>query len=340
MDKNSVIGTLLIGAIIIGYMAYTAPSQEEIAKANAEKEAAEAKQAEKDQLAQESKTIEMEAAKVASEAPIVVDTNQIAVAEVQDKPFNISRTAENEYFIIENDFIKVTISSLGGRVSNVELKNYQTHDSLPLIILDEDHSKFGLLLFVDNKYVETSKLQFETNGSSFNVREGESNSIAMRHYASETEYIEFTYTLAGNSYEVNSKINLVGINNYLPGNISSLPLDWEVTALPLEKNVKDERTKYSTIYFKYKNDDADYISEGSDDTEKLIADFKWVAFKQQFFTSILTADESFLNSGDLTTLALTDSMKVLKTMTANLNIPYNNEPNQSFGMSFYFGPID
>ncbi|MCH7534530.1 MAG: YidC/Oxa1 family insertase periplasmic-domain containing protein [Bacteroidetes bacterium] len=250
MDKNSLIGMLLIGGIILAYLTYISPSEEDMERARVIKDSLEQAKINSTQVDQDTSNINDESVEITGE-------------ETPTTQFETSPVVENKYYTIENDLIKVTISSLGGRISSVELKNFKTFDTLPLILFDEQHSKFGLKFFVDNKRITTNELQFETNGSSFEVSENDSKTLSMRYYASESEYVEYKYTLEGNSYEVGTDINLVGINNLVASNIVDIDLDWEVTIFPLEKNSKDERDRYSQIYYKYTGGDVEYSSESS-----------------------------------------------------------------------------
>ncbi|NQY68849.1 MAG: membrane protein insertase YidC, partial [Flavobacteriales bacterium] len=333
MDKNSTLGMLLIGGIIMAYLTYISPSEEELARAQVIQDSIEQIETKK------IKSSEVSAPETHVQSTIV-DTLKTDSVSITELGFNTKQNAQNQYVTIENELIRVTLSSLGGQVSSVELKNYQTYDSLPLILFDEAHSEFGLKFFTGNQRITTSELQFQAEGESFVVANDDSKSISMRYYASPSEYVEYEYTLSGNSYEVGTTINLVGINNLVASNIVDMDLDWTVTALPLEKNIKDERSKYTTIYYKYAGDEVDYISEGSDDDIKADAKIKWIAYKQQFFSSILTAETAFHKPISMSTVALEDSAHVLKTMSSTLAIPFEHSPTESFPMSFYFGPVD
>ncbi|MEK6615453.1 MAG: YidC/Oxa1 family insertase periplasmic-domain containing protein, partial [Bacteroidota bacterium] len=105
-----------------------------------------------------------------------------------------------------------------------------------------------------------------------------------------------------------------------------------------EKDLPTQRLN-STVYYKYLEEDFDYLSETSDETKTLDAKTKWVAFKQQFFTSVLIADNFFDKTGaDVTSHNETTSAKYVKSYSSNLTVPYFHKDKETFGMKFYFGP--
>ena len=94
----------------------------------------------------------------------------------------------------------------------------------------------------------------------------------------------------------------------------------------------------STIYYKYSDDDVDFISERKDESDDLKTKVKWISMKQHFFTQVLIADNSFDKPTHIETLAGKEGEDFVKQMKASFTIPYSHLPNESFGMQFYFGP--
>lgn len=276
--------------------------------------------------------------KIVADTTVSDSAKQIAVNKKFGAFANaISGTDEN--YTIENDFIKATISRKGGRISTVTLKNYVRHDSTPLVLFDADSSNFSLTLETDENQYETSQFYFDAVGSSFSVTADAQKSISMRLNAGDGKYLEYVYTLKGNAHTVDVAVNLVGMNNVLAGNIGQLNLNWGMHTPSQEFDHYNQRNR-STIYFKYTEDAPDYISEAASETKSLDAKTKWVAFKQQFFTSTLIANTHFDKTGaDITSLNNSDSANYIKVFATNLAIPYEKKDMQTFGMQFYFGPV-
>jgi YidC/Oxa1 family membrane protein insertase len=161
----------------------------------------------------------------------------------------------------------------------------------------------------------------------------------MRLYANNdsTKYIEYLYTLKGNSYDIAFKINVVGMNDIIAMNTNSMNLNWKIEVPRQEKNIDAERI-VTTIYHRDTEDKSDYLSETKDSKEVLPTKTKCISFKKQYFTSILTANDAFDKSVTLSTVNNKTSETTVKHLEASLPIPYGHSVSESFGMQFYFGP--
>lgn len=340
MDRNSIIGLVIIGAILIGFTVYNQPSDAEIAQLKRQQDSI--------TLVEQAKTAKAAATKAS------LDTSANALATINDTiPVSDSLKAatlvskygdfanaafkEEKTITIENELVKYTLSNKGGRIISAILKKYKTHDSLPLNLVDKDSTRFGLSLISKNITVNTDSLQFEALGSSFIVNNNDSNKVIMRLKAGETNYIDYIYELKGNSYMLNFSVNMVNMNQSLANNVSTIPLFWEIKALRHEKG-KDNESNATTIYYKNLNDDVDYLSEMSDDKESLPNKVQWVSFKQQFFTTVLLAKNGFEKPIDIETQKIENSAKFSKILKANLAIPFNHSSNETKDFIFYFGP--
>lgn len=344
MDRNSVLGLLLIAAILIGYSVWVSPSQEEIEANRRRQDSVAAFHQGEDRAKQQQVLTEKEAQAVTEtfsagdSATVLPDSVKNIRLQNQFGPFAGAAEGSKEYFIIENDLLKLTISSKGGRVVTAELKEYRTHDSLPLLLFKEDSSAFALNFFAGNKNISTEDLYFVPSGNTFSISGDDSASFAMRLHAGENQYIEYNYGLKGNSYMIDIDVNFIGIDEVLEANTRDLSLDWKIKAPSHEKSLENERIN-TTIYYKYKEDEVDYLSETSDEKKALEAKTKWVAFKQQFFSAVIIADDAFEKSNaEIETSTANVSENYVKDLSASLSIPYNHTKNESFGMNFYFGP--
>jgi YidC/Oxa1 family membrane protein insertase len=276
-----------------------------------------------------------------------------AVREVLKEQMGIfagSASGEKESFTLENDVLKLRISSKGGKIEYVQLKKYKSWDGQPLILMDDDSLHFGFHFFVNNRDVYTDKLYFKpvstskNNASSFSVTGKDSLQFAMRLYidASDTsldlsKYIEFVYTLKGDQYMMGFHLNFFGMKDVFDAGTQFLVLNWEDNLKRQEKSLKMERMN-STVYYKFFEDKVDYLTETKDQVKDLKNErVKWISFKQQFFSSTIIAD-NFFTDPRVRTLTLPRNGRYLRSMSAEAGIPFSPAETQSIPLSMYFGP--
>ncbi|MFI5163631.1 MAG: membrane protein insertase YidC [Bacteroidia bacterium] len=356
MDKNSITGIVIICAIMFAWMWYSAPSKEEQAKQKRTKDSLELveKQHAQNPIGRGSSegvpsglAVGKDSTSAISHQPSAIASTDSAKNATLKNKYDVFASAakdSNRFFTIENELLKATISSKGGRICSVQLKKYRTNDSLPLDLFNADSSSFAILFDTEhNRTINSSELYFEPTGNSFSVSGTETKKFAVRLYAKtdsikKDKYIEYEYSLSGNSYMLGCKINIVGMQDVVASNLNEFNLTWAMKTPSQEKNLQNQRNA-STAYFKYLEEDPDWINETKDETKTLSAKTKWVSFKQQFFTSVIIADDFFDKTGaDVTSHNDKTSMKYVKDFSANLTVPYSHKPNESFGMKFYFGP--
>ena len=360
MDRNTIYGLLIIVAIFIGFSIYSSPSKEEQAKAQHQRDSiaavniANAVKAKKDSAVIVKDTIK-KVEKDSKVAVAEVSKNDSAVVADKNSKFGVFASSANgvdKEFVLENKLLKVKIAKKGGRITSVQLKKYSRFDGKPLLLMDKDSSRFNFKFFINNAPFETSELYFEPawnkgkfyNKDSITVSDNDSASFMMRLYPlnadstkNENSFIEFQYTIKGNSYMMGFNLRFVGMKQIMDERTKDIALDW-YSALPVqEKAIKSEQAA-STIYYKYVVDnEVDYLSETSDKKEELKGNLKWIAFKQQFFTSVLMADNNFSNA-KVATLTNKSSQKFVRDMTAEITIPYDISNTKGIPMKMYFGP--
>ncbi len=211
--------------------------------------------------------------------------------------FSSSATGENSFINLENDKVKIALSTLGGRVYSAEIKNYQTHDSLPLILFDGDSTEFGLRFFtIDNKPIETKMFYFKPvkEETSFDASSSK-QSVPFRLEVDEYRYIEFLYTLEPGSFMVDLEITLYGIDEIIAANLNTLDLNWEIFMPQQEKGRKNEND-YSSLKYKFFEGEVEGFRMRSTkdiEEEDIPTKLKWVGFQDQFFSSVIIADSFF-----------------------------------------------
>lgn len=344
MDKNFMIGLLLIGAILIGSLYLSQPTPEEIAKQKHQYSLDSLAQL---QLSDKSAAEKLAKANVNSASlsgkpdstNLMSDSAKAIINKQVYGDFIEATKGENKIITIENNLLKVNISAKGGRIASVELKNFKTHDSLPLMLFDADSSTQNITFAAYSKVFSTDSLFFNTEGSSFSVTgEKETKSLSMRLYAgSKSRYIEYVYTLTGNEYMMGFNVNTVGMQDIIATNVSDISLNWEMKT-PMQEQNHETQQAASTIYYKYLDESPDNISESKEEKKSLESRVKWVGFKQQFFTAVIIADNAFEKPTDIETITEKRSKKYVKNYAASLTIPYNHKNSETFGMRLYFGP--
>jgi YidC/Oxa1 family membrane protein insertase len=337
MDRNSIIGLGLIGAILIGYSIWSAPSEKELAKVKHQRDSIELVQAKakaEQATAQKLHTTANTAAKTIATGN---DSSSTAQQTALYGTFASAANGKKEYYTIENELLKITISSKGGKITSAVLKKFKTYDGKPVQLFNGDSTLMDLSFAAQNKAISTSELYFTAVGSSFNVTGTNSQTLAMRLPAGDGKYIEYLYTLIGNSYDVGFTMNTVGLNDVITGNNNSLLLSFATDASRHEKNIDIERSS-TTVYYQDSEKEVNNLSETKDSEESLKSKVKWVAFKQQYFSTVFIANDNFENASKIkSTLSLNSNTK-LKRLSADFAIPYTHKPNESFGMRIYFGP--
>lgn len=342
MNRNTIVGLLLIAAIFIGW-SLLMPSTEDNNTQQTEADSLPGKTEkvipeEKAETTAETKTQAEEKETTQPEVKKVQETQAVELEEIQEQ--------KQRFYYLENDLMNLTITNKGGRVRSVRLKNYVTNDSMPLVLFDSDSAIFGFDL--SSSFNTTNQLftpYFQNKkftGDSLSVEDNDSIQFRMRLYPAideqidSSKYIEYVYTVFGDEYMVDFSINLMNIQSIMTQ--SDVNLIWSAHLRQQEKTV--DRWNAPTVYYKFYKDDVDYLSETENDKENLMTRVRWVSFKQHFFCSSIIS-KSFFERAKVEVFSdpKPTSPMYLKTMSATLIIPFTNQDRQSIDMSFYFGPL-
>lgn len=356
MNKNSIIGIVLIIGILVGWSIWVTPSKEEIARQREIQDSI--YQANRARYIADSIRF-MEAQKAAEQQlSTQSETNVASDAVMRDKygVFTTTAKGEEQLYTIENDVLKMTLTTKGAFVKTVELKDYKTWDSLPLIGFDENTSKFNLSFFASNRNINTIDLFFTPYLNNYpydgdgKIVVGEKPVVlSFRAYSDDltdvlnpNQYIEFIYTITKDEYMVDFDVKTVNMKNIIASNTNFITIDWYVDLLKQEKAV--DRYNGSNVYYKFLSDDVESLSGdrgGEKDGEKdLRSNLKWLSFKQRFFSYSLIAKDYF-NSAivGLKTDVRSTNPRYLKTMYAAVDVPFDAfQENNTLAMQFYFGP--
>ncbi|WP_295713048.1 membrane protein insertase YidC [Mucilaginibacter sp.] len=325
MDKNTFTGLFLIMAIIAGSVYFLKPSEAQLKK---------------DALFQHQDSLKKGLlGKVNTPVTAKFDTAKAAVKTVADSatlksPFGAASVGSEKLITIENQELLVKLSTKGGKVASVELKNYKTFDKKPLVLFSGDKDHFGLNFNVGDKKINTDEYYFNPSAADLKVAEKDSASITLRLSYSPTQYIDYIYSLKGTGFKLGLTIKPTGLDGVI-ANSSSLNLNWAASLHKQEKDMKQER-QYSTVYYYNTENTVDWLNENKDDSKE-VSDKKmtWVAFKQHFFSNALIAKNGISKSsfGVVTDVADTTDVKQMK---ADLTLVRSSDG--SVPLVFYFGP--
>lgn len=255
--------------------------------------------------------------------------------------FGASASGTDEFITLENNKIELKIATRGGRVYSARVKEYVTYDSLPLILFSGDSTIFGFNFYTaDNKAVQTNDLYFTPVGGENHVTVTDAaGSVALRLHAGEGKFIEFKYTLEPDRYMVDFDVAFKSMDGIIAPNLSSITLDWRMY-LPQQEKGRQNEEYYTTIKYKFFQDDVESIRlrQSKDvETADLPTKLSWVAFQDQFFSSVLISKDHFLN-GMVVSTKTPASEKYIRYYTAEVGVPFNPGTDNTVGMKLYYGP--
>jgi YidC/Oxa1 family membrane protein insertase len=359
MNKNTIIGLVLIFGIFIGYSYLMSPSQEQLLQQKRKSDSLYLV----NQAKRESEIkarVRSQAIAVAKEKEKVLSTGKkldsltILRLTMKDELGSFANAAvgKDTTYAVENDLFKLKISSLGGRISYVELKDYLTWDHRPLLLLNNDNQQFGLSFFSNNRIINTNKLFFKPfwpdrkNEGQPVVKVSGNDSVrfGMRLFVASSDttidrekYIEYIYTVKGNDYMLRYRVKFVNMNDFVDPATKYLVLNWNNNLNRQEKSLNMERMS-TGLFYKYSEDKVDNLSETKDE-EKILKNerLKWISYKQQFFSSTIIADD-FFSDPKLHVATVPGGNQYLKSMSSEVGIPFSPKENKEISMSMYFGP--
>ncbi len=273
--------------------------------------------------------------------PSAVPQTLIAKDSSEYGVFGGALKGENDFITLENNKVELKISLKGGRVYSALVKNYVTYDTLPLILFSGDSTVFGFNFFtVDNRVVQTNNLYFKpVSDEKTIVVKDQPLSTTLRLYAAEDKYIEYKYTLEPDKYSVGFEVTFRNMEGILPSNLTDIALDWRMY-IPQKEKGRYNEDNYTTIKYKYYQDDVLGLrlrSQKETDGEDINTKLSWVAFQDQFFSSIVITDD-FFQSGSVSSTKIPEPNKYFRYFTTELAVPITTGPEAKIKLRFYFGP--
>ena len=347
MDKNTIIGFLLIAAVMIVFMISQRPDAEQLAQRERLQDSIQQLETDRAKLKTE-ETTATDALKedtlsslnsfFGEESSITQDTTEAVVKKTQQsdttQTFMPSSIGSEEFVTIENDDLRLRISTKGGWMYSAELKNHKRYDKDTLFLFKADEARFNLELFNKRSVRLNTESEFFTP-----ILSEDGNNLTMRLGYTDDQYIDFVYTLPQSGFLINFDIRVNGMANELHSeSLQNFRINWEQKLRQQEKG-KSFENRYATIHYKYAGMDVKKMSENKDKTEEYSEPIHWFAYKDQFFTSTFIADKPFTNT-ILSTKNLSED-GYLKDYGAELWAPVSvSESGQLFaGFRYYLGPV-
>ena len=314
MDKNTWIGFLLIAAIIVGFTMLSRPSKQELAER---------------QRVQDSITLVRMAAAEAQRISDSISMQMEAPAEKKEA----EAIQEEQWITLENSHLRITLSSHGGVIQRAELLEYHasTDTVNPLCLFRADESSFGLtLVTINNRILHTSQLYFTP------VESGDPRKAILRLPTSnEDAWLDFVYELS-DDFMVHLALVPHNMQTELAQNINTLELQWQ-QIIPQQEQGRKFEERYAQLQYMCVGGDIEKLSESKDDSQKESARVKWIGYKDQFFSTVLIADDAFSSSQFQSTPQGKHS-GYIKQYTTHTSVPFDLTGKTQTGFRWYMGP--
>ena len=329
MDKNSIIGFVLIGLIMVGFFGYQSHEMK--------KQAAIQAQIDSVNLAEQIRQDSIKAAYLAEHPEDTVVLSAPAERAVYtDSLLNVAAAADSaELFTLSNDKLELTFTTKGAMPYAARIKDYKSYGGEDLYLFKDGGASLGAVVYAPGA-VDTRKLTFR------HIPEASDDStLVMRLPFSNGAYIEQKYTLRANSYSVDDELSFVGMQDMIPRNVISLDLAFDAVIPRLEKGYQNE-TRYSKLnyYFPEEKKPEAVGSNGRNGSKSIKSSLEWVAFQQQFFSAIMRAPGHF-SSGDVAVSFIPEKDDSHNLMACSAHMRTDFKPGAekiTVPLEFYFGP--
>ncbi|MDK2851791.1 MAG: YidC/Oxa1 family rane protein insertase [Proteiniphilum sp.] len=352
MDKNTIIGLLLITAIIIGFSIYNRPSQEQLVKQQRIRDSLELMEKQRaaalpqdngDENAsadsidsiQQSSAADFFGA-VASTDFTAADSSRLtntAFSDTLSLGTHPQRSAET--VVLENEKVRILLNTLGGSIRSVQLKEYLRYNGDSLYLFQDEEARFNMDLFNRNSVRLSTEHEVFTP-----IRSADGNSVTMRLQTTPGQYIDFVYSLPADEYMMDFEVRVAGMRNTLhPESLTNFRMYWEQDVRQQEKGRSFEN-RYARIHYKYDRQDVKKMSESKNERKELSDPVKWFAFKDQYFSSIVIGKKPFSNT--ILTSEVLDDADHIKSYAAEVWVPGEMSAESDLitaGFNYYFGPV-
>ena len=328
MNKNNIIGFLLIAVVLIGFSWYNQPSAEEQRAAFVQDSIAKAKHAEME------KASKAAAAKRQTDAKAKVEADSTAL-------FYSALKGQAKKIVLKNKKVELTLNTKGATVEKAVIKGYVGHnlqvkdgsaDAKDVTLFDGNDQSLKFMLEAKEANIITSDLYFTPS----NVTD---KSVTMTAVAGEGKTLTLTYTL-GDDYMLHMSLQANGMAGLFSPNYNKMDVDWSDKARQQERGFMFEN-RYTTLTYHNAEGGTDHLNEGSEKIdEKIEETIDWVSFKNQFFSAIIVAKDNFEKDAFMTSIPQEKGSGYLKQFQAKMKTAFDPTGKKASEFEFYFGPND
>ena len=328
MNKNNIIGFLLIAVVLIGFSWYNQPSAEEQRAAFVQDSIAKAKHAEME------KASKAAAAKRQTNAKAKVEADSTAL-------FYSALKGQAKKIVLKNEKVELTLNTKGATVEKAVIKGYVGHnlqvkdgsaDAKDVTLFDGNDQSLKFMLEAKEANIITSDLYFTPS----NVTD---KSVTLTAVAGEGKTLTLTYTL-GNDYMLHMSLQANGMAGLFSPNYNKMDVDWSDKARQQERGFMFEN-RYTTLTYHNVEGGTDHLNEGSEKIdEKIEESIDWVSFKNQFFSAIIVAKDNFEKDAFMTSIPQEKGSGYLKQFQAKMKTAFDPTGKKASEFEFYFGPND
>ena len=328
MNKNNIIGFLLIAVVLIGFSWYNQPSAEEQRTAFVQDSIAKAKHAEMEKASKSA------AAKRQTNAKAKVEADSTAL-------FYSALKGQAKKIVLKNDKVELTLNTKGATVEKAVIKGYVGHnlqvkdgsaDAKDVTLFEGNDQSLKFMLEAKEANIITSDLYFTPS----NVTD---KSVTLTAVAGEGKTLTMTYTL-GNDYMLHMSLQANGMAGLFSPNYNKMDVDWSDKARQQERGFMFEN-RYTTLTYHNAEGGTDHLNEGSEKIdEKIEETIDWVSFKNQFFSAIIVAKDNFEKDAFMTSIPQEKGSGYLKQFQAKMKTAFDPTGKKASEFEFYFGPND
>lgn len=315
MDKNTITGLVLIGILLVGFSFLSRPSEEQIA----------AQKRYYDSIAVVQQ--QEEALRAKTEAALANEKEETA-ADSASLFFSATKGKE-AFTTIQNNLVEITLDNKGGRVYSALLKNYMGQDKKPVVLFNGSDASMNFNFYNKKGALQTKDFYFEAVNKT-------DSSVTMRLAADSASYIDFIYTLKPDNYLMSFVIKATGMDGKLAASTNYVDISWSQRARQIEKGYTYEN-RLADLTYKYTGDDVDNLSASKDDEKSVSERLDWIAFKNQFFSSVFIAEQDFEKTTVKSKMEKQGS-GYIKDYSAEMSTFFDPTGKQPTDMYFYFGP--
>ena len=319
MDKNSIIGFVLIAVVLIGFSVWSQPS---------DKEKAEAARQDSITMVAQKKAEQMQKAATLKQAEI-----KQKVLKDTTSMFHTSLQGQAQNIVLKNSKIELTLNTKGATVQKAVIKNFNDRiGNKNVTLFDSKDQQLNYTLVAKEANISTSDLYFLPSSVT-------DSTVTLTAQAGEGKSITLKYLL-GKDYMLHASFQVIGMNGIFAPNTTTMDVNWKDNCRQQERGFTFEN-RYATLTYHEVDGGTDYLNEGKENIDKVIEEkINWVAFKNQFFSAVMIARNDFKENAQMTSIPQQKGTGYLKQYEAKMKTFFDPSGKQPSEFDFYYGPND